>query len=308
MIQSLHKSKLFDSLPLPLPLFASFLESYVETSGSPVLKIPIRITVAKHFPIAKMVRTCYRSIEQDAPLIHETLSQHLEVASGSGLKRKQLATEVKKVKAKPWSDCDGGIEYPFNLSSSPVKKVLLNFDHKTVDDSCSYDFSQIECYKETKPKSTVRTLDTKRYDVDNSLTRFLKRHDEGILSWNIEDVSFDFSKVKTTASKNRKASSNIEFQIMYYKTHIEAIIVFPKEGSIVSKSKMVGYLHEKLIASQTGPRKYKVLILTPRSEAAWFQRKLWNANIKTCNKYDYILIKTKRSFAKFVKQYITELL
>lgn len=199
-------------------------------------------------------------------------------------------------------------------SSSPIKKY--DDIRNITDDSCSYDFSQIESYKTKQPekKSSIELLlqnnkmtEEKKYcfDVNEKVTNLFKKIENNrTIDLNLQDISFGTAGYY---SPKKLTSKRLNSKFLYNSLFVESIIEI-QELEHNTKQSIVSQLTDKLINSQTGKRKYKVIILTPRTNASWFQRKLKTFNIKIHNSNsEFIIVKVKKSFTKFLKDCINEL-
>lgn len=210
------------------------------------------------------------------------------------------------------------ISSSITFSSSPVKKY--NDIRNITDDSCSYDFSQIESYKTKKPeiKTSIELLlqdnnvnNKKTYfsDVNEKVTNLFKKLETNrIIDLNLHDISFGTAEYHSKESVNKRlVPKQFTFRILYNKSSVESIIEVENLANN-KKQTLVNQLKEKLINSQTGKRKHKVIILTPRINASWFQRKLKTSNIKVKNNSsEFIIVKVKKSCIRFLKDCINEL-
>lgn len=202
-------------------------------------------------------------------------------------------------------------------NNSPIinknkKKFLKNLELE--DYSC--DFSQIKCYDEQivnpinnilQNSNKVDVLN-KKYDIDESVSIFLNKfYNDGIFDLQLEEVSYgaDFHNYNENYDQFK---TRIQYQITYFKNYLEAIIEIPSfESKDCLKNEIVLKLKNMLLNSQTGPRKYKVIILTPRLGASWLERKLkYSRIIKFNNDYQYILVKVKKSFEQNVRDCLSE--
>lgn len=213
--------------------------------------------------------------------------------------------------------------------SSPSKKIILPKGKTTQlnppeTDGYSCEFSQIESFKNNQgiPSKQEKLLTAIKendniskdlsYTIDESVSTFLKRfNNDGVLELGLEEVSYSVPTNSSTPRKKNKSNNfGIELQINYSKFNIEAIIGIPpiKDANNL-KEQILSELKFKLIASQNGPRKYKVVILTPRTGASWLERKLEaSSSLHFHYNYQYIVIKTKKSFAQSIRDCLQDYL
>lgn len=206
-----------------------------------------------------------------------------------------------------------------SYSSSPIKRIIIKKNDKKVNfkelDSYSCDFSQINCYENQNSTTTdsnllkiVRNkLQGGSYEIDENLSNFLNRfNNDGILDLGLDEISY-----RNNSSPNisyNETNFKVIFEILHFNDHIETLIEIPySEQMNQMKDNLVSFLREHLIDSQKGSRKYKVVILTPRSGASWLERKLENSEIlKFDNNNQYIIIKSKKNFAQQIRNCLSQ--
>lgn len=111
-------------------------------------------------------------------------------------------------------------------------------------------------------------------------------------------------------SETTFAKFNITYQFFYINKIVEILIIIPNTSNTNIKDLLLNYLKNKLILSNTNNCKSKIVILTPRPQASWFKRKLFNLKITNIKIDDnqYILLKVWKNYAQIVKQYLDEIL
>ena len=164
-------------------------------------------------------------------------------------------------------------------SSSPVKKILINKFNITIQEDDI-----------TEEGNIVDKLKDKSF--------------HGIYDLGLDDISY--SKLSETPF----AKFNITYQFFYINKIVEILIIIPNTSNTNIKDLLLNYLKNKLILSNTNNRKSKIVILTPRPQASWFKRKLFNLKITNIKIDDnqYILLKVWKNYAQIVKQYLDEII
>ncbi|GMM48798.1 hypothetical protein DAPK24_053960 [Pichia kluyveri] len=183
-------------------------------------------------------------------------------------------------------------------SSSPVKKILINKFNITIDNSIQEDDI-------TEEGNIVDKLKDKSFHNDFKLSKFLDNFNQnGIYDLGLDDISY--SKLSETSF----VKFNITYQFFYINKIVEILIIIPNTSNTNVKDLLLNYLKNKLILSNTNNRKSKIVILTPRPQASWFKRKLFNLKITNIKIDDnqYILLKVWKNYAQIVKQYLDEIL
>ena len=162
-------------------------------------------------------------------------------------------------------------------SSSPVKKILINKFNITIQEDDI-----------TEEGNIVNKLKDKSFHNDLGL----------------DDISYG------KLSETPFAKFNITYQFFYINKIVEILIIIPNTSNTNIKDLLLNYLKNKLILSNTNNCKSKIVILTPRPQASWFKRKLFNLKITNIKIDDnqYILLKVWKNYAQIVKQYLDEIL
>lgn len=184
-------------------------------------------------------------------------------------------------------------------SSSPVKKILINKFNITIDNSIQED----EIIEEEG--NIVDKLKDKSFHNDFKLSKFLDNFNQnGIYDLGLDDISYG------KLSETPFANFNITYKFFYINKIVEILIIIPNTSITNVKDLLLNYLNDKLILSNTNNRKSKIVILTPRPQASWFKRKLFNLKIKNIiiDDNQYILLKVWKNYAQIVKQYLDEIL
>lgn len=206
-----------------------------------------------------------------------------------------------------------------SFSSSPIKKLPpptnpfrgSNKYEETEHDSCDLDLSQLNSCNPQKSTQSINfdcksRFQQRSYIIDESVSTFLNRfNNDGVLDLGLEEISYGgdshpLSPQVASASKNPA----IKYHISYYHNKMETIIEISscEQHKVFNlKKRILSELHQALVLSQKGARKYKVVILTPRPGASWFERKLQSYPMQFHGDLQYIIVNVRKSFAQKVK-------
>lgn len=208
-----------------------------------------------------------------------------------------------------------------SFSSSPIKKISHSVHArkknnnlgKSEIDPCDFKCTQSDYFEpENELRSnlllkSVNFIQKKSYTVDESVSSFLNRfNQDGVLDLGLDEVSYGAENNSTFNSNISPTShkSALKYHISYFSNKLETIIEIPSSEDIdidALKIQLVNSLRKALVLSQTGSRKYKVVILTPRPGASWFERKLQAYPLQFRNDFQYIIVTGKKSFAPKLK-------
>lgn len=220
------------------------------------------------------------------------------------------------------------ISISISLSSSPVKKLSDRCTKKielavgptlTGDGDSGTGFSlNTSMIPTPEPRREIALVEKviertapKTYVVDSKLNHLLEEFTtKGQFDLGVEDVTYlNHSVIQTTIKIPTKFVKDIEYQLFYTGQNAEAMIGIPNAACALSpnlKSDMMNCMQE--IFATCNPsrrRKRKVVILAPRSEASWFQRKLRNVNLqfrKDTTDYEFIQVKFPKHLSNTVEE------
>lgn len=260
------------------------------------------------------------------PLLNYTLSPKLSLTclpSSSPIKTSQHKLLVFDQATKKSTTKTDQISFHVNssFSSSPIKKIShsaqarhqYNKLGKFEIDPCDFECTQIDYYEsQNEPQSkllfkAVKFSQEKSYSVDESVSSFLNRfNQDGVLDLGLDEVSYGADKTSTSYSNlsPMPRKSALKYHISYFSNKLESIIEIPSSEDVGVddlKNQIVNSLRKALVLSQTGSRKYKVVILTPRPGASWFERKLQASPLQFRSDSQYIIVTGKKNFAPKVK-------
>lgn len=195
-------------------------------------------------------------------------------------------------------------------SSSPIKRLSKKSDPCNLENTEHYDLSGIQCvFDSEKCKNFISKEFTELCTVDKKVDGYLQKlTNEGVCDLGLEDVSYG---IKSSPIKYSLMNETTGVKVVYFYTSLqtEAVIGIPKSNSSkTTREHLVAQISEVMINSQTGKVKVKVVILTPRNDASWLQRKISTAMFPAKSGYDYIIVRIRKSFTKTLKACISELI
>lgn len=186
----------------------------------------------------------------------------------------------------------------------PINDVKFNFD-STVDFSLQLKSSpnKILFNPENNHDNKITQLANK--NISAYLQKF---NNEGVLDLSFADLTFE-PILKHSIALKKCNNSGIKYIFLYSVRNLDVIIAIPINNNLKNlRFKLVNLLKNKINNFQVGKRKYKLIILTPRKEASWLQRKINNSAPELIGDYEYVTVKVKKTFAKLVKDCINQIL
>lgn len=247
--------------------------------------------------------------------LREALYRHVSRSNSICVGSGEFALSSRNLHRNHGKTCEGQLNS--TLTSSPVKKIVIRT--RTTGGVVSGDGGDTslgrssgvsnapELPSSSPYRKRFRVSPPRVYRVDHELNVFLRKyHEEGVVSLGLQDVSFR-SSCRGEQDENEYNQSELRAKILYYDTHVEALIEIPKTLN-VKRSILILQLRHKLNDKQGGQRRCKVTTFTPRSEAAWFRRKLAEAKLPLYDSYKYIIVKTRKSLVGPLKESLDELL
>lgn len=242
------------------------------------------------------------------------------------------------------TDCSKNLSFSILLSSSPVKRPPESYkleeanipaiktkeeNFQTVKSDAGFTINT-SMIPTPEPKREIALIEKvidqnvpKTYLVDDKLNNPLQEFcDKGKIDLAMDDITY-FNQ--STSGKDNplkinlphEISKQIKFQIFITGPNAEALIGLPATSCTLypdTKLKLMEYLRKTLCVQNqnqaANTRKRKVVILAPRSEASWFQRKLRTLNMKfldPLSDYEFIQVKFPKSFISSVKEHLANL-
>lgn len=197
----------------------------------------------------------------------------------------------------------------FLPSSSPIKRLRKKPDSCNTEDVKAYDFSDIQCgFNSEKCKNFITKEVTQLCTVDKAIDGYLEKlSNDGVCDLGLEDVSYG---IKSSPIRYLPVNETIGIKVAYFytPTQTEAVIGIPKsESSITTRNILVTKIKEVWIQFQKGKLKIKVIILTPRNDASWLQRKISSVTFPNKSEYDYIVVRVRKSYTSNLKACLTNL-